>query len=184
MKFQKLSIPDVVVISPHRIQDARGFFMETFRQDLFETAIAPIQFVQENHSLSAQQSTIRGLHFQVEPRAQGKLVRCVAGAIWDVVVDMRASSRTFRQHVSVELSAENGQQLWVPPGFAHGFCTMVPNAEVCYKVTEYYSAEHDRGIAFDDPDLDIAWPVNLDEAILSMKDKQHPRLSVAGAPFA
>lgn len=183
MLFQKLSIPDVVVISPHKIGDARGFFMETFRQDLFDSNIAPIQFVQENHSLSARPNTIRGLHFQAQPRAQGKLVRCVAGAIWDVAVDIRATSTTYRKHVSVELSAENGKQLWIPPGFAHGFCTLSPDTEVCYKVTDYYSAEHDQGIAIDDPDLGIAWPTDLAGAILSAKDKQQPRLSTLGLLF-
>lgn len=179
MRFERLAIPDVVSISPQRIGDARGFFMETFRQDLFDNNVQPVQFVQDNHSLSAAKYTIRGLHFQDHPCAQGKLIRCLAGAIWDVAVDLRISSPTYRQHVGVTLSAENSKQLWIPVGFAHGFCTLMPNTEVAYKVTEYYSAEHDRGVAFDDPSLEITWPVDPNHAILSEKDRRHAPLSAS-----
>ncbi|MBR0557936.1 dTDP-4-dehydrorhamnose 3,5-epimerase [Ciceribacter sp. L1K23] len=176
MQFERLEIPEVVLLTPKKFGDARGYFMETFRKSLFEEMVGPFEFVQDNQSLSADPGTIRGLHFQLEPRAQGKLVSCIAGAILDVAVDIRVGSPTYGRHVGAELSAENGQMLWVPPGFAHGFCTLQPDTKVSYKVTDYYSPEHDRGLAFDDPELAIAWPVAPDKAVLSVKDKQQPKL--------
>jgi dTDP-4-dehydrorhamnose 3,5-epimerase len=171
------SIPDVVLFIPHRRRDARGFFAETFRQDLFQSVIGPTTFVQDNHSLSCEVGTLRGLHFQIPPKAQGKLIQVARGALVDVAVDIRVGSPTFGQHVRLVLSAENGRQLWVPIGFAHGFCTIEPDTEVMYRVTDYYSPHHDNGLAFDDPALAIDWGLAPDRAILSEKDHHHPRLS-------
>ncbi len=174
MIFERFDIPDVLLIKPKKFGDARGYFMETFRQSLFEEQAGPVRFVQDNQSLSADGGTVRGLHFQLSPCAQGKLVSCVAGAILDVAVDIRVGSPTYGKHVSAELTAENGHQLWVPVGFAHGFCTLEPMTKVSYKVTDYYSAEHDRGLRWDDPELGIAWPVTAENAVLSAKDKSQP----------
>ena len=183
MLFEKTDIPEVILITPKSFGDARGSFMETFRKDLFETEVGPFPFVQDNQSFSAGTGTIRGLHFQLEPRAQGKLVSCVQGAILDVAVDIRTGSPTYAKHVAAELTADNGRMLWVPPGFAHAFCTLVPDTRVSYKVTDYYSPEHDRGLAFDDPALAIRWPVPQDQAILSEKDRCQPVLEELGSVF-
>jgi dTDP-4-dehydrorhamnose 3,5-epimerase len=176
MQFTRLAIPDVVLIEPKRIGDARGTFSETFRQDRFTAEVGPFVFVQDNQSRSAMKGTIRGLHFQREPRAQGKLVRAISGAVLDVAVDIRAGSRSFGRFVAAELSAENGYQLWVPPGFLHGFCTLSDDVELAYKVTDYYSPEHDAGVRWDDPDLAIPWPVDPSLAVLSDKDRKAPLL--------
>jgi dTDP-4-dehydrorhamnose 3,5-epimerase len=183
MEFEKTIIPEILLITPKRFGDSRGYFMETFRGDLFELKAGHFNFVQDNQSLSSQVGTVRGLHFQTGPRAQGKLVRCIAGALLDVAVDIRKGSPTFGKHVAVELSAENGKQLWVPPGFAHGFCTLVPNTEISYKVTDYYSAEHDRGLLWNDPALGVNWPVDAETAALSDKDKRQPLLAELGDSF-
>jgi dTDP-4-dehydrorhamnose 3,5-epimerase len=177
MELERLAIKDLLLITPKRFGDARGYFMEAFRQDVFTEHAGAHVFVQDNQSLSAERGTVRGLHYQTEPRAQGKLVRCVAGAILDVAVDIRAGSPTFGQHVAVELDEDSGRLLWVPPGFAHGFCTLTDNAVVCYKVTNYYSPDHDRGLLWNDPALGIDWPVVAGAAILSAKDQQHPGLA-------
>jgi dTDP-4-dehydrorhamnose 3,5-epimerase len=176
MQFTRLAIPDVVLIEPKRIGDARGSFTETFRQDRFTAEIGPVAFVQDNQSRSAQKGTIRGLHFQREPRAQGKLVRAISGAVLDVVVDIRAGSPGFGRFEAVELSAGNGRQLWIPPGFLHGFCTLTDDVELAYKVTDYYSPEHDAGVRWDDPDIAVPWPVKAAEAVLSDKDRKAPLL--------
>ncbi len=176
MDFIRTEIPDVVVVRPKRHGDSRGYFAETFRQDLFDAVAGPTLFVQDNQSRSAATGTIRGLHFQRPPRAQGKLVRCARGRILDVAVDIRAGSPSFGRHVAVELSADDLAQLWVPAGFAHGFVTLEPDCEVAYKVTDYYSAADDAGLAFDDPDLAIDWRVDVDAAVLSDKDRRQPRL--------
>ncbi len=183
MNFEKLDIPDVVLIEPKKFGDSRGYFMETFRQSLFTEHLGDFEFVQDNQSLSAEVGTVRGLHFQLDPMAQGKLVRCIAGALLDIAVDIRTGSPTYGKHVAVELTAENGRQLWVPPGFAHGFCTLAPNTEISYKVTNYYSAEHDRGLLWNDPALGIKWPVEADKAALSDKDRKQPQLSDLGSVF-
>jgi len=183
MRFERLTIPDVVLITPNRFGDTRGYFVETFRMDLFEIEIGHINFLQDNSSLSAAVGTVRGLHFQLIPKAQGKLVSCVAGALFDVAVDIRVGSPTFGKSVSVELSSDNGCQLWVPPGFAHGFCTLKPDTIISYKVTDYYSPDHDRGLLWSDPALDIEWPVLAEKAILSDKDRRQPRLSELQANF-
>lgn len=183
MKFARLDLQDVVLITPKSLSDPRGFFAETFREDKFRTMVADVSFVQDNHSLSVRRGTVRGLHFQKEPRAQGKLVRVTRGAVVDVVVDIRQGSPTYGQHLAVELSAENRSQLWVPPGFLHGFCTLADMTEVMYKVTDYYSSEHDAGVVWNDPDLGIAWPVSGAEASISDKDGKAPRLRELGTLF-
>ncbi len=182
MLIEPTEIADVKVITPRRFTDERGFFSEVFNARAF-ASIESNAFVQDNHSWSSQPFTIRGLHFQTVPRAQGKLVRVARGRILDVAVDIRRSSPTFGKHVAVELSAANWRQLWVPVGFAHGFCTLEPDTEVLYKVTDYYSAEHDFGLAFDDPALGIAWPTAPEAAILSDKDRKHPRLAALSYAF-
>jgi len=170
-------IDGILTITPNKFGDERGFFSETYNKKLLAEAGINKEFVQDNHSLSAEKGVIRGLHFQTEPHAQDKLVRVTRGAILDVAVDIRKGSPTFGRHVAVELSAKNWRQLFVPTGFAHGFCTLAPNTEVVYKVTNYYSPECDKGLAFDDPELGIDWPVTSLMAILSEKDKAHPKLS-------
>lgn len=177
MDFEPTKITDVMVIKPKVFCDDRGYFMETFRQIFFAENISPVNFLQDNQSLSKDIGTVRGLHFQLSPKAQGKLVRCVAGAIFDDAVDLRSDSPTFGEHVAVELTAENGCQLWVPPGFAHGFCTLVHDTVVSYKVTQYYSARHDRGLLWNDPALNIDWPVSAEKAFLSNKDRSQPKLA-------
>ena len=177
------AIPDVRVITPKRFGDARGFFSEVYNRQDFAAAGITLDFVQDNHSWSAAPHTIRGLHFQVAPFAQAKLVRVVRGHILDVAVDLRRASPSYGRHVTVELSAENWRQLLIPVGFAHGFCTLTPECEVGYKVTAPYSAAHDRGLAFDDPALAIPWPASAADAILSDKDRRHPRLADLPACF-
>jgi dTDP-4-dehydrorhamnose 3,5-epimerase len=166
----------VKIVRPKRFGDDRGFFSEVFRRDVMVQASLPTEWVQDNHSLSAAAGTVRGLHFQIDPFAQNKLIRVVRGRILDVAVDLRRSSSTFGQHVAVELSAENWQQLFVPIGFAHGFCTLERDSEVLYKVSAFYSGQHDRCLAWDDPDLGICWPVSSEAAVLSDKDRRQPRL--------
>lgn len=184
MRITPLSLPGPLLIEPKSIADSRGLFAETFRADLFEVAAGPIRFVQENRSLSTKRGTIRGLHFQKQPRAQGKLVRAVRGAILDVVVDIRVGSPTYGQYETVELSAENWFQLWVPVGFLHGLCTLTDNAEVLYKVTDYYSREHDAGVRWNDPDIGVKWPASEVEIHLSEKDRVAPLLQDIGPQFA
>ena len=176
-------IADVKIITPVRFGDARGFFSEIFREDVLAQHGIDIRFVQENHSYSAAKGVLRGLHFQTPPAAQAKLVRVAAGAILDVAVDIRVGSLSFGRHVAVVLDAETGNQLLVPEGFAHGFCTLKPDTQVLYKVNRYYSAEHDRGLAWNDPALGIAWPVAEGEAVLSDKDRRQPLLADLPAHF-
>ncbi|WP_298327847.1 dTDP-4-dehydrorhamnose 3,5-epimerase [Asticcacaulis sp.] len=176
MKFATFDVAGPAIITPTKIGDARGYFMETYKDAWFREHIADVTFVQDNQSMSAQVGTIRGLHYQKTPFGQGKLVRCLKGAIFDVAVDIRHDSHTFGQWVGVTLSAAGAEQLWVPEGFAHGFCTLEPDTEVFYKVTNTYSREHDAGLAFDDPEIGINWPIDLATAILSDKDKLQPQL--------
>jgi len=171
MKVERLEIPDVILVTPPRFGDNRGFFSETYNATRMFDAGIEIPFVQDNQSLSRQRGVIRGLHCQVAPHPQGKLVRCTRGAIWDVAVDARVGSSTYGKWVAAELSEENWSQLWVPPGFLHGFCTLTENAEVQYKCTDLYSKECERAVMWNDPDLAIAWPIAADEAVLSDKDK-------------
>jgi len=183
LKVERLAIPDVILVVPGRYGDDRGFFSEVFSVPRFEEAGIGLPFVQDNQSLSRERGTIRGLHCQVAPRVQGKLVRCVRGAIWDVAVDARHGSPTFGQHAAAELSAENWAQLWVPPGFLHGFCTLVPDTEVIYKVTEIYDRGAERGVRWDDPNLALPWPVLQGEAVLSDKDRVLPGWAECGSLF-
>lgn len=151
--------------------------MESFKDQWFRDNIADISFVQDNQSLSAQAGTIRGLHYQKDPFPQGKLVRCLKGSIFDVAVDIRSNSPTFGKWVGATLTADGAEQLWIPEGFAHGFCTLESNTEVFYKVTNPYSAPHDAGLAFNDPDIGIEWPIDLSMAVLSDKDQRQPGIS-------
>ena len=176
MQVTATDIPEVKLIVPPKHGDHRGFFSETYnRQRLADAGIAAT-FVQDNHSLSAQKGVVRGLHFQTPPHAQAKLIRVLAGKVIDVAVDIRHGSPTFGQHVAVELSDENWQQLYIPAGFAHGFVTLTPNVEVFYKVTDFYAPNNDAGIAWDDPALGINWRVDPADAVLSEKDQKLPRL--------
>jgi dTDP-4-dehydrorhamnose 3,5-epimerase len=183
MDVVSLDIPDVKIIRPKKFGDNRGFFSETYTKKTFEAAGLQYDFVQDNHSLSAEVGTVRGLHFQLPPFAQDKLVRVVRGAILDVAVDIRKGSPTFGRHVSAVISAAEWNQILVPIGFAHGFCTLEPDTEVIYKVTNYYSAEHDRGLLWNDPELGINWPVAADKARLSDKDHKHPTFAQLGDWF-
>lgn len=157
MQIERLAIPEVLLITPRVFGDARGFFFESFNQRAFEAAVgAPVTFVQDNHSRSSRH-VLRGLHYQLPPSAQGKLVRVVAGEVFDVALDIRRNSRTFGQWVGAHLSAENKQQLWIPAGFAHGFVTLSDTAEFLYKTTDYYAPALERSIRWDDPDIGIEW---------------------------
>ena len=176
MEVTATAIPDVKIVKPKRFGDHRGFFSETFSTRSFAEAGLPSLFVQDNHSLSRPKGTVRGLHFQLAPFAQDKLVRVVRGAILDVAVDLRRDSPSFGRWVGAVLSAENGEQLLIPIGFAHAFCTLEADTEVLYKVTNFYSPQHDRGLLWNDPDLAIDWPLAEGDAVLSDKDRVHPRL--------
>jgi len=180
---ETFAAPGLVAVTPRRLGDARGFFSETWSRRRYAALGIDVDFVQDNHSYSATPGTIRGLHFQIPPDAQGKLVRVLRGAVLDVVVDIRHGSPAYGRPVAVELSAQNWRQLYVPPGFAHAFCTLVPDTEIIYRVTDYYAPQSDRGLAFDDPDLGIAWPVEPGAAVLSDKDRTHPRLRDLDAFF-
>ena len=170
-------VPAVREIVPRRLQDARGFFSEVWREDAMRAAGIDCSFVQENHAFSRLAGTVRGLHFQIGRTAQAKLIRCPRGRILDVAVDIRRGSPTFGRHTAAVLSAENWKQLYVPAGFAHGYCTLEPDTEVLYKVTAYYDPPAERGLAWDDPDLGIAWPVAIEHAVLTVKDRTYPRLA-------
>lgn len=183
MKVIETRIPAVKRVIPKRHGDTRGWFSETFRADVLAQAGIRDLFVQDNQSFSAPKGTIRGLHFQIAPRPQAKLVRVLAGAILDVAVDLRRASPTYGHHVAVTLDAESGEQLYVPHGFAHGFCTLTHDTMVAYKVDAYYSPDHDRALIWNDPEVGIAWPVAEAEAILSDKDRRAPRLSELGPLF-
>ena len=181
MRVRPTELPEVLLVEPVVRGDARGFFLETYHAAKYREAGIALPFVQDNHSRSAP-GILRGLHAQLgEPL--GKLVRCVRGAIFDVAVDMRRGSPTYGRHVSLVLNAADGGQMFVPKGFAHGFCTLEPDTEVVYKVTALYAPQCDKGIAFDDPDLGIAWPIAPADAVLSDKDRRHPRLRDLPAHF-
>lgn len=184
MKSEPLAIADIVRIVPKRLADSRGYFSEVYRERWFRDTVADCGFVQENQSLSSAVGTVRGLHFQAAPFDQGKLVRCLVGAIYDVAVDLRVGSPSYGKWVAAELSADNGEQLWIPAGFAHGFATRSPDTVIHYKVTAPYSAEHDRGLRWNDASLGVDWPVGDDEAILSDKDRAQPVLASLPAYFS
>lgn len=181
MNIIPTKLEGVVIVEPAVFGDNRGFFMESYNSEKFKKLGIDYDFIQDNHSLSVETGVLRGLHYQLNPKAQTKLVRVAAGAIYDVAVDIRKGSHTFGQWVGVILSAANKRQLLVPKGFAHGFCTLVPNTEVLYKVDEFYSPEHDRGIVWNDPALGIDWPTA--NPILSDKDGKHPVLKDAEINF-
>ena len=174
MKVYETEIDGVLIIEPSRHFDGRGFLSEVFNESrLAEVGIAT-RFVQENHTLSTESGTVRGLHFQIQPNETAKLVRVTRGAIFDVAVDLRRSSPSYGQHVSRLLDTENWRQMFIPRGFAHGFCTTQPNTEVTYWVSDHWSQEVDRGVRWDDPALGIAWPIGPEEAIVSDKDRVQP----------
>lgn len=179
MKIHPLGLEGVLEINPARIRDERGFFSETFNgNDLADAGIEQ-SFVQDNHSYSARRGVLRGLHYQLPPRAQDKLVRVARGVILDVVVDIRKSSPSFGQWLALEISAEKWNQILVPKGFAHGFITLVDETEVIYKVSDYHSPSHERSIRFDDPAIGIEWPLVLPDILLSDKDRRAPLLGEA-----
>ena len=183
MKVRPLAIPDVLLIEPKVFGDDRGFFFESFNQQKFNEATGlDTKFVQDNHSKSAK-NVLRGLHYQIQPKAQGKLVRAVAGEVFDVAVDIRKDSPTFGKWVGQRLSGENKFQMWIPPGFAHGFVVLSETAEFLYKTTDYYAPECERSILWNDPDLAISWPL-AGVPLLSGKDAQSPLFAEFAAAFA
>lgn len=178
MKIETFDIAGPALLTPRHIGDERGYFAETFRADIFGEKFGAFTFVQDNESMSARIGTVRGLHFQSDPHAQGKLVRCTAGALFDVAVDIRVGSPTYGKWVSETLTPGNGKQFWMPPGFAHGFCTLLPDTVIAYKVTgSYYNAECDKGVAWDDPAIGVKWPDLADADTLSAKDRKQPLLA-------
>jgi dTDP-4-dehydrorhamnose 3,5-epimerase len=174
--FKRLGLNDVILIKPAVFADERGFFLESYKSSDFTAAGIDLVFVQDNHSFS-KKNVLRGLHFQMHPKAQGKLIRVVKGAIWDIAVDIRRHSFTFKQWVSETISGENNNMLYIPPGFAHGFIALTDEVHLMYKCTAEYSQENDRGIRWDDPDLAIPWPV--EKPIVSEKDRALPSLERA-----
>jgi dTDP-4-dehydrorhamnose 3,5-epimerase len=183
MEFRQFNVAGPVEIRPGKISDDRGYFSEIFRADKFADFGGTADFVQENQSLSIRAGTIRGIHFQTHPAAQGKLVRCLSGKLFDVAVDLRRGSPTYGQSVSVILTPEDNNQLWVPIGFGHGFCTLEPNSITSYRVTDFYSPENDKGLAWDDPTIAIDWPSQADPETLSAKDQRQPALGDLPAYF-
>jgi dTDP-4-dehydrorhamnose 3,5-epimerase len=183
LEIRPLSIADVKLLVPRIHRDPRGFFSETYSRHALSAAGMTMEFVQDNHVLSADPGTLRGLHFQVPPHAQGKLVRVTRGSIFDVAVDIRVGSPTFGKHVSAILNTENWMQIWIPVGFAHGYCTLEPDTEVIYKVTDYYAPDCDRGLKWDDDDLGIKWPVHPDNVKLSEKDRTQTALKDLAPAF-
>jgi dTDP-4-dehydrorhamnose 3,5-epimerase len=177
MRYERLSSHGLAKILPERLNDHRGHFSEVFKVGWFRENIADVSFLQENESLSRARGTIRGMHFQVAPFAQGKLVRCIAGRIFDVAVDMQATSPTYGQWYGTELSMENGEQLWIPAGYAHGFATLESNCVVSYKVTAEYNAESERGVRWNDAMIGINWPLELNNIVTSDRDKALPKFS-------
>jgi dTDP-4-dehydrorhamnose 3,5-epimerase len=184
MNVEQSSLPEVLLLTPKRIGDHRGYFCEAWREDQIAAALGPdIRFVQDNESFSSRRGTLRGLHYQMPPTPQGKLVRVLTGAVLDVVVDVRHGSPTFGRHVAVELSADNALQIWVPPGFAHGFCALTDDVRMLYKVTSYFSAPLDKSVAWNDPDIAIAWPSFPEGHVLSARDEAAPRLKDVDTGF-
>ena len=183
MQIEQTPLPGVLILTPKRFGDARGFFSESWNRKLLAENGIDLDFVQDNHSVSETVGTVRGLHFQAPPDAQDKLVRCGQGALFDVAVDIRKGSPTYGQWVGEELSFENGRQLLVPAGFLHGFATLEPDTEIIYKCTDYYAPECDGAVRFDDPDIGIDWGIDTSEAVLSEKDAVAPFLKDFDSPF-
>ena len=183
MQIQELAIPDVKLLIPGRIGDRRGLFSEVYSRRTLSAAGFDRDFVQDNHSRSAERGTVRGLHFQTPPHAQDKLVRVLRGSVFDVAVDLRRRSPTYDQHVSVVLSAEAWNQILVPIGFAHGFMTLELDTEVAYKVSDYYAPNHDEGLRWNDPVLGVEWPISEKDAVLSDKDLRQPGFVDFVTPF-
>ena len=183
MELIDLAIDGLKLIKPHRISDSRGYFAEIWNRPVFVDAGIDVDFVQDNASFSRKKGTVRGLHFQKPPMVQAKLVRVLRGSILDVAVDLRRASPTFGRHVAATLTAAEGDQLYIPAGFAHGFCTLEADTEVAYKISGLYSPEHDSGIAWNDPNLAIDWPLDGLDPTLSDRDRTLPRLAEAGSPF-
>lgn len=183
MQIEKTRLEGVLILTPARHGDARGYFSESWNRRRMAEAGIDIDFVQDNHSLSDAEGTLRGLHYQAPPHAQAKLVRCGRGTLWDVAVDVRRGSPTYGQWVGVELSDENGRQLFIPAGFLHGFVTRTPNTEIIYKCSDYYAPECDGSVRFDDPKIGIDWGIVAEDAILSEKDAAAPLLAKADLPF-
>ena len=183
MNVETTRLPGVMILTPRRFEDARGFFSETWNRRALSEAGIDIDFVQDNHSMSRAAGTVRGLHYQRPPHAQAKLVRVTRGAVIDVAVDFRAGSPTFGQWVAVELNAGNGQQLFIPAGFLHGFVTLEPETEFLYKCSDYYAPDCDAAIRFDDPGLCIDWGIDTTRAIVSDKDRAAPLFADVVPPF-
>lgn len=183
MQVTETKLPGVLILEPRRFGDDRGFFSEVYNRQTMAGLGIDIEFVQDNHSLSADVGTVRGLHFQSPPHAQDKLVRCGAGVVWDVAVDVRKGSPTYGEWIGVELSAANGLQLLIPKGFLHGFSTKAPNSELLYKCSDVYAPDCDGSVHFDSPDLGIDWGVSPEEAILSDKDKNAIPFAEFESPF-
>ena len=184
MDVRATSIPGVQVLKPRYFHDPRGYFVETYNKRSAHQLGLVACFVQDNQSLSTKRGTVRALHFQVPPRSQAKLVRVLRGSIYDVAVDLRVGSPTYGRWTGKTLTATEGEQLFVPHGCAHGFCTLEPNTEVAYKVDDYYAPECDAGLIWNDPDLGIDWPITAQETVLSEKDAKLPRLRDFQSPFA
>lgn len=183
IKIHPLEIDGVMLVTPAKFGDQRGFFSEVYNKQAFAAAGIEMNFVQDNYSLSVKKGTVRGLHFQTPPFAQDKLVRVVRGSIFDVAVDLRRGSPNYGRYISTTLSAVAWNQILVPIGFAHGFMTLEPDTEVIYKVSNYYAPDHDEGLIWNDRDLAIAWPLPEGEAILNEKDQKQPRLCEIVSPF-
>lgn len=181
MIIKETKFEGVYILEPKIFEDSRGFFMESYNQQIMNEYGLTSNFVQDNHSFSVESGIIRGLHYQLNPKAQTKLIRTLSGAIYDVVVDIRRNSSTYGEWVGIIVSEENRRQVLIPKGFAHGFCTITKNTQVFYKVDTYYSPENDRGILWSDPELGIDWPTS--NPVLSAKDMEHPMLSAAEINF-
>lgn len=183
MEVIATDIPGVLLLKPRYFHDARGYFVETYNLRAAHVAGLTAEFVQDNQAFSHKRGTVRALHFQVPPHAQAKLVRVLRGSIYDVAVDLRAGSPTYGRWTAATLTAEHGEQVFVPRGFAHGYCTLEPDTEVAYKVDEFYAPDCERGLIWNDPTLAIDWPVAAAEAVLSDKDRQLPRFADFVSPF-
>jgi len=183
MDVKTLDIPGLVLLTPRRFADARGYFVETYNEGAFRAAGIAARFIQDNQSYSARRGTIRGLHFQLPPAAQAKLVRVLQGSVYDVAVDLRVGSPAFGRHDGATLTAAGGEQLFIPRGFAHAFCTLEPDTVVAYKVDDYYAPASDSGLIWDDPTLAIQWPVARADVVLSDKDRKLGRFADFASPF-